>query len=295
MANNFFSGDNLKILEKFIEAVDKMQKGLDKVAVSQDTINKKTRQQAELTDYINTQLEHGGENNVELYQRAGELLREVNEEAKKGYKNAEERAIMEDKINRKLWERRDILNSIDKQNKAQQRLDKITDAKKDLTYSVLGTNAQNVQDIKDGTYGLKLAANTFRKAVDIFKRAVEAGIDKNYNTTEASLNRIVASNSNQGTFGWNRGSFSFGGRSYTGYKQINNAVVDRLNDYGLYDNIGNTQVIEAASKLTAEGGFGLEEAVTKAFNDTVINYVVPYLDTSSEVFNSLEYLMPRNF
>ena len=295
MANNFFSDDNLKILEQFVAAIDKLQKGLEKAGVNQDMLNKKTKQQTEMVDYINNQLEHGGENNVEMYQRAGELLRDANEIAKKGYKTLEEKAALEDKINRKLWERRDILNTIDKQNKAQQRLDKIADTKREILYSAIGTNAQNVQDMKDGTYGMKAVARVFKEAVNIFKTAVEDGIKANYETTENTLNRIIASNSGGGSFGWNKGNFSIGGSNYTGYKQINNAVVDSLNRDNLYNNISNTAVVEASAKLTSESGFGLGEAIAKGYQDTVIKYIVPYLDTTGEAFEDLEHIMPRNF
>ncbi len=297
MANksNFFSDDNLKMLEKFVSLMDKMQKELKEAGVNQDTLNKKTKNQADMLDYINNQLEHGGDINVEKYQRMNELLSDARELSKREYKTLEEKAKLQDKINRKLWERRDILKDIENQNKAQQRLDKIADTKREILYSAIGTNAQNVQDMKDGTYGMKAVARVFKEAVNIFKTAVETGIKANYETTENTLNRIVASNSTGGRFNWNRGNFSLGSNTYRGYKQINNAVVDSLNRDNLYNNISNTSVVEAAAKLTSESGFGLEEAIAKGYQDTVIKYIVPYMDTTSEAFESLEMMMPRNF
>lgn len=297
MANksNFFSDDNLKMLEKFVSLMDKMQKELKEAGVNQDTLNKKTKNQADMLDYINNQLEHGGDINVEKYQRMNELLSDARELSKQEYKTLEEKAKIQDKINRKLWERRDILKDIENQNKAQQRLDKIADTKREILYSAIGTNAQNVQDMKDGTYGMKAVARVFKEAVNIFKTAVETGVKANYETTENTLNRIVASNSTGGRFNWNRGNFSLGSNTYRGYKQINNAVVDSLNRDNLYNNISNTSVVEAAAKLTSESGFGLEEAISKGYQDTVIKYIVPYLDTTGEAFEDLEHIMPRNF
>lgn len=188
-------------------------------------------------------------------------------------------------------------------NKAQVEAERVAKAKEDAkqdfkesaVQSIFGTSKQDVQAIKDGTYKWTFATKVFSKAVEQFKNAVKDGIEKNYNSAQATLNRIVANNSNGGAFNWSRGGFSFGGRSYSGYKQINNAITDQLSADDLYNNIGNTDVMEAVAKLTNEGGFGLEEALAKGYQDTVIKYIVPYLDTTSEAFDSLEMLMPRNF
>lgn len=188
-------------------------------------------------------------------------------------------------------------------NKAQVEAERVTKAKEDAkqdfkesaVHSIFGTSKQDVQAIKDGTYKWTFATKVFSKAVEQFKNAVKEGIEKNYNSAQATLNRIVANNSNGGAFNWSRGGFSFGGKSYSGYKQINNAITDQLSADDLYNNIGNTDVMEAMAKLTNEGGFGLEEALAKGYQDTVIKYIVPYLDTTSEAFDSLEMLMPRNF
>ena len=188
-------------------------------------------------------------------------------------------------------------------NKAQAEAKRVAKAKEDAkqdfkesaVQSIFSTSKQDVQAIKDGTYKWTFATKVFSKAVEQFKNAVKEGIEKNYNSAQATLNRIVANNSNGGAFNWSRGGFSFGGRSYSGYKQINNAITDQLSADDLYNNIGNTDVMEAVAKLTNEGGFGLEEALKKGYQDTVIKYIVPYLDTTSEAFDSLEMLMPRNF
>ena len=75
---------------------------------------------------------------------------------------------------------------------------------------------------------------------------------------------------------------------------LNDAINDQLWQDGLYDNIANTDVMEAVAKLTSNSGFGLEEALVKGYQDTVIKYIVPYLDTTSEGFEMLEMVMPRN-
>lgn len=155
--------------------------------------------------------------------------------------------------------------------------------------TAFGVSSSDMQDVKDGSYLGKKAAEIFSKAVGVFADAVKAGIDKNYNTTEETLNRITASN----RISWNRGYFSFGDKDYSGYKQINNAINDQLLSEGLFNNIDNTEVLKATAQLTSSGGFSLEEAIAKGYQDTVIKYIVPYLDTSSEAYKSLEMLMPR--
>lgn len=195
-------------------------------------------------------------------------------------------------------------------NKAQVEAERVAKAKEDAkqdfkesaVQSIFGTSKQDVQAVKDGTYKWTFATKVFSKAVEQFKNAVKEGIEKNYNSAQATLNRIVANNSAGGRFGWDKGSFSSSkingfttNKSYTGYKQLNDAITDQLSADDLYNNIGNTDVLEAMAKLTNEGGFGLEEALAKGYQDTVIKYIVPYLDTTSEAFDSLEMLMPRNF
>ena len=155
---------------------------------------------------------------------------------------------------------------------------------------MFGTSQQDLIDFEDGTLAIKTGSKIFLEAVKIFKEAVKESINKNYNSTEATLNRITASN----RISWSSGSFSFGGRLYNGYNQINNAVNDQLWQEGLYNNISNTDVMESIAKLTSSSGFSLEEAIAKGYQDTVIKYIVPYLDTTSESFEMLEMLMPRN-
>lgn len=157
--------------------------------------------------------------------------------------------------------------------------------------TAFGVSNSNIQDVKDGSFIGKKAAEIFSKAVGVFASAVKAGIDKNYNTAEETLNSITASN----RISWNRGHFSVEGKDYFGYKQINNAVNDQLLSEGLFNNIDNTEVLKATAQLTSSGGFSLEEAIAKGYQDTVIKYIVPYLDTSSEAYESLEMLMPRYF
>ena len=93
---------------------------------------------------------------------------------------------------------------------------------------------------------------------------------------------------------WNSGEFKLNGRAYQGFSNINNAIKDQLKEEGLYDNIAIKDVMEAANKITVQEGLNASDALTKGLQDTVIKYIVPYLDTSSEAFTNLEYLMPRN-
>lgn len=157
--------------------------------------------------------------------------------------------------------------------------------------SFFGISDQNIRDIEDNTYLWKTITKSFSEAVSIFSKSVKDSIDKNYNTTEQTLNSITASN----RMSWNSGSFTAFGKTYTGYSKINNAIKDQLSKDNLYDNIAVTDVIESASKLTSQEGLEAGQAIEKGFQDTVIKYIIPYLDTTSEAFTNVEYLMPRNF
>lgn len=162
--------------------------------------------------------------------------------------------------------------------------------------SLFGTNSQAIQDIKDGTYWWKFGTKVFSEAVTQFKNAINEGINTNYNSTEKTLNRITASN----RMSWSSGKFNLGDNTYIGYHNINNAINDKLWQEGLYDNIKNTDVMEATAELTSTKGFGMDKnkvsitALDKAYQDTVIKYIVPYLDTANEAFEMLEMTIPRN-
>lgn len=52
--------------------------------------------------------------------------------------------------------------------------------------------------------------------------------------------------------------------------------------------------MKRVGELTSTSGFSLEDAIAKGYQDTVIKYIVPYLDTASETFEMLEMTMPRN-
>lgn len=187
-----------------------------------------------------------------------------------------------------LKKEKELENKYNKQKAKEGARDKVID-------TLLGDNfVKNggMDAVKNGTYGLNMAVNIFASAVNMFKNAVKEGIDKNYNATEKYYNSITASNSLSYGLSYGKGSFSFGGRNYSGYKQINNAINDQLSSEGLLNNISNTDVLGAAATLTSSGGFSLEAAIAKGYQDTVIKYIVPYLDTSTDAFNTLEYVMP---
>lgn len=170
----------------------------------------------------------------------------------------------------------------------------ITNAKQDFIEngvgSIFGVNSSIIKEVKDGTYKWRLLTDVFKKAVDLFSASVKQSIDANYNTTEAILNSMTASNN----MSWSRGSFSLGGKSYQGFSKINNAIKDQLKADGLYDNIAIKDVMEAANRITTQEGLNASDALNKGLQDTIIKYIVPYLDTSSEAFTNLEFLMPRN-
>ena len=301
-------GSTTKDATKFTELYGNLEKELAKLGVVWDQ-NKKTRKELEesyrnqynavkaikdqhseilnIDEEFNLLWDKGNDKHYKDYQKLNQIKRDAQAIAKDLTKSEKEKTA---EIQKQSKAYNDLENKL-KQEEAKKAARKSN--KEAIVGSIFGTSSQDIQDVKDGTYGFKFAVRVFGQVVDKFKKAVENGIEKNYNSTEATLNRITASNSNGGIFGWSKGNFSFGGRSYTGYKQINNAVVDRLSSDGLYDNISNTQVMEAMAKLTSEGGFGLEQSLAKAYQDTVINYLVPYLDTSTEAFNNIEMVMPR--
>ena len=193
-----------------------------------------------------------------------------------------------------------IVSDIEKKKKSEE-LKK--NAKQNAVYNLLGLNSSDIQQLKDGTYAVVGALNLLTSVVKLFFGNVNKGIDKNFNTTEATLNRIAASNTGSSSrLSWSTGSINSRNisgfttnKSYTGIKDLDNVVVDQLKADNLQNNISNTEVREAIAKLTSTSGFGLEEAVAKGYQDTVIKYIVPYLDTTSESFENLEMLMPRYF
>lgn len=67
--------------------------------------------------------------------------------------------------------------------------------KQSMVKTAFGVTGDQEQAFNDGVYGLKLVADVFSKAVNLFSDAVKKGIDENYNTTEATLNSVMASNS----------------------------------------------------------------------------------------------------
>lgn len=187
-----------------------------------------------------------------------------------------------------------LYDKLNNRIKESRRNEKIADARRDFVEngvgSIFGVNSSTIKEVKDGTYKWKLLTDVFKKAVDLFSASVKQSIDANYNTTEAILNGMTASNN----MSWNSGEFKLNGRAYQGFSNINNAIKDQLKEEGLYDNIAIKDVMEAANKITVQEGLNASDALTKGLQDTVIKYIVPYLDTSSEAFTNLEYLMPRN-
>lgn len=220
-----------------------------------------------------------------------ENQKKLNKIKEEGLKKAQDLRLSEKKRNELLDEySKKYKAEVDRQNALNKQKEKQQNRINNLG-TAFGISSSDIQNVKDGSYLGKKAAEIFSKAVNIFAQAVKAGINQNYNTAEETLNRITASNQ----MSWSSGSFSFGGKSYNGYKQINNAVNDQLLSEGLFNNIDNTEVLKATAQLTSSGGFSLEEAIAKGYQDTVIKYIVPYLDTSSEAYESLEMLMPRYF
>lgn len=212
------------------------------------------------------------------------IMDEANDKAK-------DLRLSEESRNKILDEYTDKYKKLNQQYALQQRQ---TQAKKDFRMSIAntltGVTSQDIADVKEGTFGLKLASKVFAEAVNKFANAVKTGIDKNFNTIEGTLNRITASNN----MSWSKGSFSFGNKTYNGFSNVNNAITDQLKADGLYNNIANTDVMEATAKLTSSGGMNIDDAIRKGYQDTVIKYIVPYLDTATEAFESAERLIPRN-
>lgn len=222
-------------------------------------------------------------------------LNEIREEA---IKKAENLRTSEKRRQENLYK---AAQEYKKELQRQKEQKKSYEFKSNFVNSIFGTTSQDVKEIKEGSFKWNAAIKIFSKSVEIFRDAIKEGINKNYNTAQETLNRIIAPNSNGGSFGWARGNINtsningfVGGKNYTGYKQINNLITDQLSAEGLFNNISNTDVMKSVATLTSERGFGLEKAIAKGYQDTVIKYIVPYLDTASEAYDSLELLLPRN-
>lgn len=276
-------GETLKSLERELEIENEIMKARAKEAnIEKDNIkNQKTRErvakferdyQREISDRKREEIEQQRE------------LDKLYDEAKK---KVAERTLSEKEYNEEL-------NKVAQKYKESRRNEKLADARRDFVEngvgSIFGVNSSIIKEVKDGTYKWKLLTDVFKKAVDLFSASVKQSIDANYNTTEAILNGMTASNN----MSWNSGEFKLNGRAYQGFSNINNAIKDQLKEEGLYDNIAIKDVMEAANKITVQEGLNASDALTKGLQDTVIKYIVPYLDTSSEAFTNLEYLMPRN-
>lgn len=302
-AINYHTTDDIKMLQTKYDYMlriynQEKQEEKDKRRSREDekeyqrTLDKFRRLTADDTkEHINQQ-----EKLYKLQQRAAREISDETKNIKEKEQSTQRYIKLYDKLNSQIREQR----RIEGRNLAQ------SNAKEDIKYgvasSLFGTTKQDVQDIKDGVYWWKFGLKIFNKAVETFSESVKQGIDANYNSTENTLSRIVASNSGGGRFGWNSGGFSASniqgfttGKSYSGFKQINNAITDQLSADNLYDNIANTEVMSAIADVTTKSGFGLEEAIAKGYQDTVIKYIVPYLDTTTEAFDDLEMIMPRHF
>lgn len=329
--NGYFSDANFKRLEKVIKLLEQYNKSFDNTTTSmsaykniEKALEKRLKLEEELHSLGIKDIQTEGKKYKEQYENEKQIYKEREKQRKQSEKLNEaeksfdlaiknnnktkinqykqlnqirDKAIKDaSKLNISEKKRNEIIEEQSKAYKALEKSIQQTDKKQQLKENVVGTifgtSSSDIQSVNDGTYKFDFATKVFSKAVDTFKTAVKEGIDKNYNTAERTLNSIVASNSMSYGLGWSKGNFSFGGNTYTGYKQINNAINDQLSSEGLLNNIYNTDVMEAASNLTSSGGLSLESAIAKAYQDTVIRYIVPYLDTSSETFTTLEYLMP---
>ena len=273
-----------KETEKQLKAQSEEEDRINKQRLKQQREINKERERSKLISQIERdfQLEISDKSVKEIeHQKA---LNKLKDEA---IKKAEDLRLSDDKrseiISKAAKEYKTIEKRINSQNAK-------TQFGSTIRQSLTGVSDEDIKAVKDGSYGWKLASKVFAEAVEKFSRAVSESIDKNYNSTEDTLNRITATNN----MSWNSGTFNFGGRSYSGYSKVNNAIVDQLKSDGLFNNIDNTEVMEATAKLTSNSGFGIEEAITKGYLDTVIKYIVPYLDTTSEAFESLEMALPRS-
>ena len=329
--NGFFSEANFKRLEKVVKLVEQYNNVLNNTTTSlaaykniEKALEKRLKLEEELHKLGLKDIQVEGQKYKEQYENEKQIYNEkikqqkLNEklnEAEKAFdlaikennknkinqykelekirntaiKNASKLNISEEKRTEIIEEQSQAYKELErsiKQTEAKQQL------KENVIGSIFGTSSSDIQSVQDGTYKFSFAAQVFSKAVDTFKNAIKEGIDNNYNTAEKTLNSIVASNSRSYGLNWNSGTFTFGNSTYTGYKQINNAINDQLSNEGLLNNIYNTDIMEATSTLTSSGGLSLESAISKAYQDTIIKYIVPYLDTSSETFTTLEYLMP---
>lgn len=329
--NGFFSEANFKRLEKVVKLVEQYNNALNNTTTSltaykniEKALEKRLKLEEELHKLGLKDIQVEGQKYKEQYENEKQIYNEKVKQQKQNEKLSEaekafDLAIKENNKNKinQYKELEKIRNTaiknasklnisekkraeiIEEQSQAYKELErniKQAEAKQQLKENVIGsifgTSSSDIQSIQDGTYKFSFAAQVFSKAVDTFKTAIKEGIDNNYNTAEKTLNSIVASNSRGYGLNWNSGTFTFGNSTYTGYKQINNAINDQLSSEGLLNNIYNTDILEATSTLTSSGGLSLESAISKAYQDTVIKYIVPYLDTSSETFTTLEYLMP---
>lgn len=285
---NYHTTDDLKLLQsqynqmqRIYQQEKEIEKTKSKYSYTDRELQKQTEKFNRLTVADTKEHIAQQEQLYKLKQRAAKEMADENKSAKKRAESTEKYVKLYERLNAQIQKER--------------RNEGIKDAKKSFIEngvgSLFGVNSETIKSVKDGTYKWQVLTNVFQKAVELFSNSVKQSIQANYDTTENTLNNITASN----RMSWNGGNFSLGGKAYNGYSMLDSAVKDQLKTEGLYNNIAVKDVVEATTKLTTQEGLGITDAINKGLQDTIIKYIVPYLDTSSEAYTNLEYLMPRNF
>lgn len=129
---------------------------------------------------------------------------------------------------------------------------------------------------------LQVAVDVFKTGVDIFYEGVKQGFMKQTNTYESTFSNISArTQMTNDTY-------------YNAQWKLNN----QLSSMSLYDNIGSSEVQEMWNKL-ASAGVDVDKSESELFantiDDIVTQKIVPYLDTSSVLWQQMSGRLGDDF
>lgn len=146
-------------------------------------------------------------------------------------------------------------------------------------------DAQLGKDFKDGTKTLKLGAQVLNTA----GQALKDGINRVFSLFKQGLTE--QSNLYEQTF-HNISTRTGIGRS--DYLDAQRNTDNQLGSMGLYDNIKVTEVQQMWQDL-ANTGMNQQDMFSTAIDNVITQKIVPYLDTTSQVFNALNNRLDGKF
>lgn len=125
---------------------------------------------------------------------------------------------------------------------------------------------------------LQTAVDVFKAGVDIFVSGIKQGFNNQVNAYESSFSNIAARN------------FTTNEQYFEKQKNLNN----ELSDLGLEDNVRSSDVQNMWNKL-ASNGANEETMFAQGIENVITEKIVPYLDTSSVLWQQLQSSLGPTF